>query len=64
MRYRPSNFLAVSMGLILLGVAFACNHVTIASGRYGGVMLTSMVCGAAGLMCLAAPLARYARRRR
>ena len=63
-RLAPSNFLAVSVGLMLLAVAVVCNHVTLASGRYGGVLVTAFVCFVLGLLCLSVPLARLARRPR
>jgi hypothetical protein len=53
-----SNSFAAFLGAILMLVALACSNVTVASGRYRGVLLISLACTTAALACLSVPWRR------
>jgi hypothetical protein len=58
LRFRLSNLIATSLGLMLMLVAFACSNVTLARGSYAGVLITAMICGVLALVCFALPFVR------
>jgi hypothetical protein len=56
--YAPSNAAAAMLGFAMMLIALACSNITLASGRYNGVLLLALACAAAALLCLAVPFVR------
>ncbi len=55
---RPSNLSFVSLGVLLMLIAFAGSNVTMAQDSYAGTLVTAMICRVLALACFAVPLVR------